>query len=70
MKVRISAEKRKGNYAASSEGKNLLWNINNAMTPVLMDISAKLNTGRKNSKDSPPQIGTQLGNCALVMIGK
>jgi hypothetical protein len=38
--------------------KNFFWKINIAMTPVLIEASAKSNTGRKNSNSSPAQKGT------------
>jgi hypothetical protein len=57
-------------YPSSEVLKKRFWKRRIKSTPNEIEASAILNTGRKNSKDSPPQTGTQLGNLASVIIGK
>ena len=56
-------------HAKDILSRSLRKKSNSNTTPTLIHESAKLNTGEKKTKSSPPHTGTQSGHCVCI-IGK
>ena len=56
-------------HASDILSRSLRKKSSNNTTPTLIHESAKLNTGEKKTKSSPPHTGTQSGHCVCI-IGK